>query len=114
VLCGPSGEGAEGGSLQESTFVLVANASATEGTVLFTVVYDDGTREQKDYTLLAHARLTVRMGDVGSFQNTGARRFSVLVESLTPGVPITVEYARYQSAGSFLDSGGAAPANRIR
>jgi hypothetical protein len=108
------GEGAEGGSLQASTFVLVANASAAEGTVQFTVVYDDGTREQKDYTLLAHARLTVRMGDPDSFPNTSGKRFSVLVESLTAGVPITVEYARYQWAASFLDSGGAALANRIR
>jgi hypothetical protein len=38
----------------------------------------------------------------------------VLVESLTFGVPITVEYARYQSPGSFGDGGGAALATRIR
>ncbi len=56
------GESAEGGASQEATFVLVANASSTAGTVRVTVVYDDGTSEQKDYTLLGHARLTVRIG----------------------------------------------------
>ncbi len=43
-----------------------------------------------------------------------AGKFSVLVESLTTGVPITVEYARYQSPASFGDGGGAALATRIR
>jgi P pilus assembly chaperone PapD len=108
------GEGVEGGPLQASTFVLVANASATEGTVRLTVVYDDGTNEQKEYALLANARLTARIGDSQNFPNSAGRRFSVLVESLAEGVPITVEYARYQSSTSLFDSGGAAVANRIR
>ena len=44
------GEGGEGGTLAENTFVLVANGSANAGTVRFTVVYDDGTNEQRTTT----------------------------------------------------------------
>jgi hypothetical protein len=106
------GEGAEGGPAAESTFVLVANGTARQGTVRFTVVYDDGTREQRDYTLLGSARLTVRIGT--DFANAADRKFSVLVESLTAGVSITAEYARYQSSATFGGGGGAALATRIR
>jgi hypothetical protein len=106
------GEGGEGGTLDESTFVLVANASANAGAVRFTVVYDDGTNEQKDYDLLGNARLTVRIGD--DFAKARGAKFSVLVESLTTGVPIAVEVARYQSAGTVLGAGGAASATRIQ
>jgi hypothetical protein len=95
------GEAAEGGALEASTFALVANASATAGTVRFTVV-----------PLAGNARLTVRIAD--GFPRALGQRFSVLVESLTAGVPITVEYARYLSSTSFLDGGGAAVATRIR
>jgi len=92
--------------------VLVANGSANAGTVRFTVVYDDGTNEQKNYDLLGSARLTVRILD--DFAKAANSKFSVLVESLTAGVPIAVEVARYQSAGTSLGAGGAAPATRIQ
>lgn len=106
------GEGAEGGPAGESTFVLVANGTPDQGTLRFTVVYDDGTREQRDYALLGSARLTVRIG--ADFANAADRKFSVLVESLTAGVSITAEYARYQSSATFGGGGGAALATRIR
>jgi len=111
------GEGAEGGPNADATFVLIANQAGTDGTVRLTVVYDDGTKEQKDYALLALARLTVRIGD--DFANAVGKRFSVLVESLipttSPGLTgIAVEVARYQSPTSFLDGGGAASATKIK
>ncbi len=106
------GEGAEGGPNAEGTFVLVANGTADTGTLRFTVAYDDGTRERRDYTLLGNARLTVRVGE--GFPNAAGRTFSVLVESLTPGVSVTTEYARYQSTSTVGDGGGAALATRIR
>jgi hypothetical protein len=68
--------------------------------------------EQKDYDLLGSARLTVRIGD--DFAKAREAKFSVLVESLTAGMPIAVEVARYQSAGTILGAGGAAPATRIQ
>jgi hypothetical protein len=108
------GEGAEGGPSGDSTFVQVANGGNTDGTLRFTVSYDDGTHEQKEFSLLGNARLTVRIA-AGDFPNAVNRKFSVLVESLTDNVPITVEYARYQSPGAtFGDAGGAAMATRIR
>lgn len=107
------GEGIEGGPANASTFVLVSNGSNTTGTVRLTVVYDDGSRQQKDYTLVANARLTVRVGD--DFVLARNARFSVLVESLTAGMPITVETSRYQSSSTvFGEGGGAALATRIR
>jgi hypothetical protein len=110
------GEAAEGGAAMESTFVLVSNRTNTAGQVRLTVVYDDGTREEKDYTLNASARLTVRIGD--DF-NAAGKQFSVLVESLgssesTPGVQTTVEVSRYQSPGRFGEAGGAALATKVR
>ena len=66
----------------------------------------------KDYAMPATSRLTVRIG--ADFPTSVGKRFSVLVESLTVAAPITVEYARYQSVGGFLDSGGAALATRVR
>jgi len=110
------GEGWEAGPKAEATFVLVSNGSSTDGTVRFTVVYEDGTSpqtQQKEYALVGNARLTVRIGD--DFPDARNRSFSVLVESLTDGVPITVEYSRYQNAGAgFLDGGSAALATRVR
>lgn len=82
------GEGSEGGPTNASTFVLVSNGSNTTGTVRFTVVYDDGSRQQRDYTLLGNARLTVRIAD--DFVLARNARFSVLVESITASMPITV------------------------
>ena len=106
------GEGAEGGPSSESTFVQVANSASTMGTLRFTVAFDDGTIYQDHFTLLGNARMTVRIAD--AFPQAVGRKFSVLVESLTTGVPITVEYARYQSPSGFGDGGGAALATRIR
>jgi Domain of unknown function (DUF4394)/Bacterial Ig-like domain (group 3) len=107
------GEGVEGGANNEATFVLVSNGSSTAGTVRFTVAYDDGTTQQKEYALAGTARLTVRVGE--DFPDAQGRKFSVLVESVTEGMPITVEYSRYQSAGGgLLDGGGAALATLVR
>jgi hypothetical protein len=54
----------------------------------------------------------VRIGT--DFPSAQGRRFSVLVSSQADGLPITVEYSRYQSAAGFLDGGGAALATRVR
>ena len=47
------GEGAEGGTLAEQHVRARGERSSNAGTVRFTVVYDDGTNEQKDYTCSA-------------------------------------------------------------
>jgi hypothetical protein len=106
------GEGVDGGATGESTFVLVSNGSGVEGAVRFTVIYDDGTRDERDYTLLANARLTVRVAD--DFVKARNATFSVIVESLSSSMPITVETAQYQSSSAFGEGGGAASATRVQ
>jgi hypothetical protein len=107
------GEAAEGGPNDDATFVLISGSAS----VRLTVVYDNGSREQKDYA--APGRLTVRIAD--DFPNAVGKRFSVLVESLivvmgefVGAVPITVDVARYQSSAGFLAAGGAAAATLIK
>jgi hypothetical protein len=103
------GEGIEGGTNAQATFVLVANLSTTNpATARFTVAYDDGTQDTKDYQVPANARLTVRVNV--DFPKSENKRFSVLVESVTLE-PITVDLARYTRD---LDAGGAALATKIR
>jgi hypothetical protein len=103
------GEGIEGGTMSQATFVLVANASTTtQATARFTVAYDDGTQDTKDYTVPANARLTVRIN--ADFPKAENQRFSVLVESVSLE-PITVDLARYTRD---LDAGGAALATKIK
>ena len=105
------GEAAEGGPDGDATFVLIDNRSLNRGRVLVTVVYDDETHEQKEYTLPSDNRMTVRIGE--GFPRTWGQRFSVLVESLDY-VPLTVECARYQSQGGFLSGGGVTSTTRIK
>jgi hypothetical protein len=106
------GEGSEGGPNADATFVLVSNDLPGDATVRFTMVYDDDTHETKDYPLAANTRLTVRIAD--AFVKAQNAKFSVIVESLTSGVPITVESAQYQSASGFLSGGDSTLATRIR
>jgi len=106
------GEGVEGGPDGAATFVLASNATAIDGTVRFTMVYDDGTHETKDYALPANGRLTARIGD--DFVKARDARFSIIVDSLNADVPITVETAQYQSTMRPLEAGDAALATRLR
>jgi hypothetical protein len=106
------GEGIEGGSADEATFVLVSNGAALAGTVRCTVVYDDGTHQERDFPLAGTSRVTIRVGT--EFPDSAGRKFSVMIESVEPNLPITVEYARYQSSAGFLGAGGAALATRLR
>ncbi|MPZ18968.1 MAG: hypothetical protein GEV06_13790 [Luteitalea sp.] len=111
------GEGASGGPDAEDTYVLAANASADPGEVRVTVIRDDGATAQQGFALAGHQRLTVYLLEY--FPGVEGHRFSVVVESLAngepSGVPITVEYVRYQSTGGlFGNAGGAALATRIQ
>jgi hypothetical protein len=67
--------------------------------------------EDRQRTAGIGARVSIHIAD--DFAKAIGRRFTVLVESLTGGVPITVDCARDQSRLQFLDAGGAAPAARI-
>ncbi|MPY87877.1 MAG: hypothetical protein GEU99_08150 [Luteitalea sp.] len=111
------GEGASGGPDAEDTYVLVANATGDPGEVRVTVLDENGTTAQQGFALAGHQRLTLHL--LQHFPGLEGQRFSVLVESLVngepTGVPITVEYVRYQSTeGRFGNGGGAALATRVQ
>lgn len=108
------GEAWSGGPAAEDAFVLVSNTGDDPAQVRLTIVYDDGTNEQKDYTVAANARATFLMG--AEFPASDGQRFSVLVESLGGSIamPLIVEVSRYQStSGRFANAGGATTATKI-
>jgi hypothetical protein len=101
------GEGAEGGPNDDSTFVLLSNRAGTTGGATVILIFDDGFTNQNSYHVAPTSRLTLRMAT--EFPQSIGKKFSVLVHTTN----LTVEYARYQSAAGFLESGGAALATRI-
>jgi hypothetical protein len=106
------GEAQSGGEAEEDTYVLVSNASDTPAPVRFTLIYDDGTTEEKTLEVGGSTRLTALM--TTEFPASDGRRFSILVESVDQ-VPITVEVSRYQSTdGLFGNVGGTAHATKIQ
>jgi len=106
------GEAQSGGEAEEDTYVLVSNASETLAPVRFTLIYDDGTREEKTLNVGGSSRLTALI--TTEFPASEGRRFSILVESVDQ-VPITVEVSRYQSTdGLFGNAGGTAHATKIQ
>ena len=106
-------EGRHGGADLQQTYVLIVNTSSTAAaSVRVTLIPDEigvGAASTHDFTLDAGQRQTLNIGD--EFGLTDAR-FSVIVDSLgSPGVPLTVDYARYRSVnGVPFSGGGAAPA----
>jgi Tol biopolymer transport system component len=109
------GEAWSGGPAAEDAFVLISNATAAAGTVRVTLVYDDGTREERELALAGSARETVHVGS--AFPLSSGRRFSVLVESLggESAAPIMVEVSRYQSTDDiFGNAGGSTTATKIQ
>ncbi|MPZ16418.1 MAG: hypothetical protein GEV06_00675 [Luteitalea sp.] len=106
------GEAQSGGEAEEDTYVLVSNASDTPAPVRFTLIYDDGTTEEKTLEVGGSSRLTALI--TTEFPASEGRRFSILVESVDQ-VPITVEVSRYQSTdGLFGNAGGTAHATKIQ
>jgi CSLREA domain-containing protein len=92
-------DGEEGGPLNQQTFVLVANTSATAGSVQVTVIFEDGTTAQlaSPLALPANSRTTLPMGQF--FPGARGRRFGTIVESLgTTPAQIVVERAMYSDA----------------
>ena len=102
-------EGRHGGPMDDQTYVLVGNTTATAGQVRVSVIPDTGAALTRDLDIAAGARLTLNIGDLFDLPES---RFSVTVESLgaTP-VPLAVDYARYRSVNGLpFSGGGAAPA----
>ncbi len=107
-------EGEQGGPRAVETYILVANTSATDGRARVTLVFEDDTTAQQEFTLPANSRVNVNVG--ADFPQAMGRRFGAIVESLgaTPA-RIVVERAMYSdAAGVHWAAGTNAVATRLR
>ncbi len=108
-------EGEVGGPNDTETFILIANTSATDGSVRIQLLFEDGTAAERVVALPARSRTTIAGG---SFASAAQKRFGTVVESLGgPGATpaqIVVERAMYSNAnGVFWSAGTNALATRL-
>ena len=90
-------EGEVGGPRGVDTYVLIANTSAAVGPVRVTLVFEDGTRAARTFTVLARSRLNVDAR--AEFPEAADRRFGVVVESVgVAPLALVVERAQYWDA----------------
>ncbi|MPZ17656.1 MAG: DUF11 domain-containing protein [Luteitalea sp.] len=92
--------------LPAESFVLLSNTSATAGEVRVRLITDSGTTVERTLDIAAHARRTLALGV--EWPELAGQRASVVVESLDPAVPITVEHACYSSTPGRVWMAGAA------
>jgi hypothetical protein len=99
-------EGETGGPWHCSTYVLVANTSASAGRVRVTLLFDDGTTAVRELDVPATSRTNLAIG--ATFPQSEGRRFGALVESLgaTPA-QLVVERSIYWDSGRVKLAGGA-------
>jgi hypothetical protein len=108
-------EGEVGGPNDTETFILIANTSATDGSVRIQLLFEDGTAAERVVAVPARSRTTIAGG---SFASAAQKRFGTVVESLgAPGAPpaqIVVERAMYSNGnGVFWSAGTNALATRL-
>jgi hypothetical protein len=103
-------DGEAGGTRGTQTFILIANTSATAGTVRITALPDTPdttgvTPVTLEIAVPANSRTTVPMHDVEALKG---RRFGALVESVgaAPLADLVVERAMYWNAGSEIWAAG--------
>ena len=92
-------DGEEGGPPDHQTYVLVANTSASPGSVQVTVIFEDGTSAQlpSPVSLAPNSRTTLPIRQF--FPTALGRRFGTIVESLgASAAQIVVERAMYSNA----------------
>jgi hypothetical protein len=98
-------EGETGGDVNKQTYVLIANTSSFVGSAQLTLLYEDGTTENKTYALPASGRTTVNVGV--DFPNSVNKRYGAIVETLgaTPA-QVVVERAMYSDSGGVVWAAG--------
>jgi hypothetical protein len=100
-----------------SSYILVANTSATPAAVQVTLLFDGQTPVARTFAVPATSRLTIDVS--AEFPAARGREFGALVESLpvdgTPPAQIAVERAMYaDAAGVTWASGNNQLATRLR
>ena len=106
--------GEEGGATEVSTFLLIANTSASAGEAEVRLYFEDGTSPPtRRVPLPPDSRTTVHVGTL--FPEAQNRRFGVVVESVgSPPAQIVVERTMYANPGGFVwASGSAAVGTRL-
>lgn len=99
-------EGEAGGPDRAATYLLVANAASTAGSVRVTVTTEQGLVRSKTFALPADARLTVEVAR--EFPEAAGARFGAIVESVGPAfTPIVVEWAMYGSPDDRIWAAGS-------
>jgi hypothetical protein len=96
------------------TYILIANTSTFEGRGRVALLFEDGSRVEKEFRLPPTSRTNVAIA--AEYPEARGRRFGVLVESLgEPAAQIVVERAVYSNANATTWAAGAnALATRVR
>jgi hypothetical protein len=95
-----------GGARAHETYLLIANTSPFAGTATVTLMFEDGTSQQKTYALPPSSRTNVAVGPDFGAVVTG-KRFGAVIESTgTTPAQIVVERAMYSSAGGVTFAAG--------
>jgi len=107
-------EGEVGGVRGKETFILLANTSSQTGSIRVTLYFEDGTSDQRTFTVAGNSRFNVDAR--AEFPSAVDRRFGAIVESLGPNaVPIVVERAMYWDAlGQHWAAGTNASAKKLQ
>jgi Tol biopolymer transport system component len=90
-------EGETGGARNISTYILLANPTASPASIKVTLLFEDATRVERVFMVLGNSRFNVDVA--AELPAARGRRFGALVESVgTNPVPIVVERSMYWDA----------------
>jgi hypothetical protein len=93
--------GEAGGQTNVSTYILIANTSPFPDDAMVTLLFEDGTRRTRTFSLPSNSRFNVSV--IHEFPESDGRRFGALVEMLgTAGTKaqVVVERAIYWDSGT--------------
>jgi hypothetical protein len=114
-------DGEVGGAQDADTYILVANTSATTGTVKVTLLFENGPSIDKTFAVTARSRFNVRVRE--EFPAAVNKRLGALIESQGPTpAQLVVERSMYWNAvgqqgrarAEFWAAGTNALATRLR
>jgi hypothetical protein len=98
-------EGESGGVVQKQTYILIANTSNFVGSAKVTLLFEDGTTDERTFTLAANSRTNVDVQ--AEFPSAANKRYGATVDSLgvTPAA-LVVERAMYSNANGVVWAAG--------
>jgi hypothetical protein len=98
-------EGESGGAVSKQTYILIANTSAFAGSARVTLLFEDGTTDQKTFALAANSRTNVDVQ--AEFASSTNKRYGAVVDSLGASpAALVVERAMYSNANGVVWAAG--------